>query len=89
MFFVCWWYTPDLAPDLRQRVETSSARLSRSAPGPDLDEWYVVLASGPPEPRQTWQSIQQDNRRLPLGMGGRGRVGASARRRHTQGWEVW
>lgn len=37
----------DVAPDLRQRVETPSARLIRSAPGPDLDEWYVVPASGP------------------------------------------
>lgn len=40
----------DVAPDLRQSVETPSARLIRSAPGPDLDERYVVPASGPRSP---------------------------------------
>lgn len=66
MFFVCWWYTPDLAPDLRQRAGTPSARLSRSAPGPNLDEWYVVLASGP---RYHMAHVVETVHRHPVGPG--------------------
>lgn len=43
-FYVCWWYTPSVASDVRQKMEPSTAGPSWSAPGPDLGTWVAVLA---------------------------------------------